>query len=172
MKNFKQFGGFIIEDLQQYVKDYIRKNPHVEIYVGSDSQNNRKSTRFVTVICFVHPGHGGHIIFKRYTDTRIKVKKEDYDRAKSNSVQDKFWKKTLFPRMWKEVQDSAETAIEIKDVIDNKMITVDLDLNPLEKHQSNIAHDAGVGYIKSLGFQCRTKPHAWAASAAADMLCK
>jgi len=172
MKQFKQFGGRIIDDVQQYVKDYIRENPEVDIYVGSDSLNHRRHTKFVTVICFVHPGNGGHIIFQRYSEKKIRAKKEDYDKAKANTKNDKFWKDTLFPRMWKEVQDSADTALEILPAVGKRIITVDLDLNPNDRHQSNVAHDAGVGYIKSLGFKCRTKPEAWAASCAADMLAK
>lgn len=171
MEKFKQFGGFLIDDVRQYVKEYIAKHPEVEIYVGSDSMNHRKATTFVTVVCFVHPGHGGHIVFRRYNTQRIKARKQDYDRAKAETENTKFWKETLFPRMWREVQDSADIALALKDVVGNKTITVDLDLNPDEKHQSNVAHDAGVGYIKSLGFKCRTKPEAFAASCAADFLC-
>lgn len=172
MKKFKQFGGFIIDDIKQYTKNYLEKYPDIEIYVGSDSLNSSRFTKYVTVICYVHPGHGAHVIFKRYLDNKIKVKKHEYAKRKNLTENISFWKQSLFPRMWKEVEDSANTALEIKDIVGNKLITVDLDLNPYKEHQSNIAHDAGYGYITSLGFKCRTKPNAFAASCAADFLVK
>jgi hypothetical protein len=70
-----------------------------------------------------------------------------------------------------EVEMSLELANQLKN---NHQIeaTVDLDINSNKKYKSFIAHDAAVGMIKGYGFVVRTKPDAWAASAAADLLCK
>jgi len=35
-----------------------------------------------------------------------------------------------------------------------------------------MVYEAAVGYLTGLGFRVRCKPHAWAASCAADLNCK
>ena len=175
MEGFKLFGGKQIPDLGVYVKDYILKHPEVEIYIGTDSKNKRKHTTFASVVCFLHPSKGVHIIFKRTRVKKIKRNRSDYVEVKDSSDAafiKKYWKSTLFPRMWAEVQDSAELALYLKDYVLNREIIVDLDLNPDKLHESNIAHDSGMGYMTSLGFKTRSKPDSWASSSAADLLCR
>ena len=53
-----------------------------------------------------------------------------------------------------------------------KLVDIDLDFNPNKKWGSNVVHDSAVGMLKGCGFRVRTKPRAWAASCAADLLCK
>jgi len=172
MENFKLFGGKKIPNLGEYVKEYIKNHPEAELYIGTDSANKRRHTTYVSVVCFLHPNKGVHVIFRRTRKKKIRRNRKDYAEIKTNTNNTdvkKYWKETLFPRMWNEVQDSADLALYLKDYTYKKII-VDLDLNPRKEHQSNIAHDAALGYIKSLGFIARTKPDAWAASCAADLI--
>lgn len=154
MENFKLFGGYVIDNLSEYCGNYIKNNPDVKLYVGTDSKQLRKKTLYATTICFYHDKHGGHIIYKR-----IKI----------NKIRD------IFTRLWHEVELSKEVTDyltkELKGIYDNK-ICVDLDLNPSDKYKSNMVYNAGVGLINGCGYECRTKPDAWAASCAADLLCK
>lgn len=160
MKVFKLFGGTVIADLKSYVKDYVTKHPEVEVYVGSDSSQLRKQTVYATVILFYHPGKGAHLIFHRERIDKVRV---------------------LYERLWREVEASLEVAqivdealSEVRTAEPGKRLVaaVDLDFNPNEMHKSNVVHDAGVGTLKGYGFNVRTKPNAYTASYAADLICK
>jgi predicted RNase H-related nuclease YkuK (DUF458 family) len=160
MKVFKQFGGKVISDIKAYVKDYVVAHPEVEVYVGSDSSQLRKQTVYATVILFYHPGKGAHIIYNRERIDKVKV---------------------LYERLWKEVEASLEVAelvdsalSEVRTAEPGKRLVaaVDLDFNPSELHKSNVVHDAAVGTVKGYGFVARSKPNAFTASYAADLLCK
>jgi len=145
-------NGREIENLKKYITDYMKNNPEVDIYIGTDSQRKkRRKVSYVTTICFRHPGDGVHIInhreFGKFT-------------------------KDLFSKLWKEVELTVQTIDLIKDYIDQNKLTIDLDLNSLKKWESNIAHDAAKGYITGLGYTVRTKPDGWAASRASNHLTK
>jgi predicted RNase H-related nuclease YkuK (DUF458 family) len=143
-------NGKMVDDLKNYVKEYLKKYPNVELFIGTDSQKRRRrKVSYVTTICFRHPGDGVHILHYRKVES---------------------YKKDLFSKLWKEVELSIETASMIKDVVDN--LTIDLDLNSLKKYESNVAHDAAKGYVIAMGYGVRTKPTGWAASHAADHLSK
>ena len=147
---FKKFGGEHIEDIGLYTKKYLEENPDVKLYIGTDSIQLRYSTLYATALCFWHSGNGVHVVFSRTKTLKVK---------------------DLYTRLWAEVEMSLELANQLKN---NHQIeaTVDLDINSNKKYKSFIAHDAAVGMIKGYGFVVRTKPDAWAASAAADLLCK
>ena len=57
-------------------------------------------------------------------------------------------------------------------LLHQKTITCDLDLNPNKMFKSNMVHDIGIGALKGSGFRVRSKPNAWSATCAADLLCK
>ena len=187
MEGFKLFGGTQIEDVGQYVLDYVIKYPDTMVFIGTDSTQLRKQTLYATAVVLYHPGSGAHIIYKR---TRLSKVKD------------------LFTRLWKEVELTREVAEYVNSTItgtytfewnkdtlreyknmlrmpsddelreaniklqSEKLIFVDLDFNPSENHKSNVVHDAGVGTLKGLGYRVRTKPTAYAATCAADLVCK
>ena len=184
MKNFKQFGGTKIEDINSYILNYIKNNPEVSIVVGTDSNNFRTVTIFGTVICFIHPGKGVHVIYKR--DNYAKIP-------------------DLFLRMWTESTISKDIADKIEIVLleykhsfakemphnipsafkyltdnnivlykdDNRKICeIHCDINPNKNFKSNIAYQAVNGWLSSSGFVTKMKPNAYAASCAADLICR
>jgi uncharacterized protein len=71
-------------------------------------------------------------------------------------------------RLMGEVYRVAQLYTELASVLDNEIV-VHLDLNPDEKHLSNIVINEAIGYVKAM---CNVvplvKPKAWAATAAAD----
>ena len=150
MKKFRLYSGELINELGKYIVEHITDFPETEIYVGTDSVDRTK-TVYVTTICFRHPNNGAHVIYKK-----------DYELKSPD----------LFTKLWREVEKSNEVALYIKPYLNNKMITVDLDLSSLKRHASNIAHDAARGYMIAQGFNVRTKPQAYAATRAADHLLK
>lgn len=155
MKNqFKLFGGQYIDDLLDYIEKYIEKYPDVEVFVGTDSNEiGRGRANFATTICFQHPRHGVHVIFKR-------------------DLQDNL--KDLFSRMWAETIMSEEVAKFITPTLLDigKEVTVDCDIASDMDEGSHVAYQASLGYLRGQGYAARAKPDAWAATRAADLLCR
>ena len=73
----------------------------------------------------------------------------------------------------------------------DKLIDIDIDINPnpgwspyqielirmgkdpgIPRNRSFIVYDAAKSYLEGKGYRVRFKPHSWAASCAADMICK
>ena len=181
-EKFKKFGGHQILDVGEYLREYLKKYPQTSIYVGTDSMMKRGKVQYATIIAMYDEVRrdGVHYIYKR--DKEI-------------------GKLDIFSRMWREVEKSEEVAsyleseleghlkrLDIEDVMvmknpmggyykgnQTKLVTIDVDINPDEgggKNKSNIAFEASKGYLTGLGYRCRFKPHAWAATCAADLFCK
>ena len=172
---FRKFDGTPIEDIATYLHDYFAKSEggDYEIYVGCDSlPPKKKVTTFVTVVCIRNVGHGAHILYRkdRVANTKIKTKKG----VETGDIID---------RLWHEVELSVGVAtylrekgvLEFKDKY-NKVtflhIDIHLDINPDEMHKSHLVYNSAVGFVKGMGFEFVTKPDAWAATYAADMVCR
>lgn len=165
MKNFKRFGGAYIDNLGEYVRDYLKHHeatsPNgMRIYVGCDSEHNKKRTRYATVVLIYHIGAGAHYIFDIDSVPRVK---------------------DMYMKLWGEVERAFKVGeyleAELEGVyprtnIIEKLVDIDLDLNPNPRWRSNMAYDAGMGFIKGNGYRVRGKPYAYAASCAADLVCR
>lgn len=187
MKGFKLFGGNQIKNVGEYILDYVAKYPEIMIFVGTDSVQLRKNTLYATAIVLYHPGNGAHVIFKRHILPKIKdlytrlwneveyTKKVAGFLNKNLEGKYKFiWTKDTL-RQYKNMNrmPSDHELNEANEKLKfEKLIFVDLDFNSSENHKSYIVHDAAVNLFKSLGYRVRTKPKAWAASCAADLVCK
>ena len=160
MESFKKFGGEIIPDLGEYVRDYISKYPDVKVFVGCDSEQYRNHTQYAVVVVLYHEKNGGHYIFYRE-----KVKKI----------------KDLFARLWREVEQVLAVGEYLEKELEGfykrenpleKLVELHIDLNPNPMHKSNSVFSVGVGTLKGHGFRVKTKPHAWAASCSSDLICR
>ena len=187
MEGFKLFGGTQIPDVGQYVLDYVTKYPDTMVFIGTDSTQLRKQTLYATAIMLYHPGAGAHIIYKRYRLPKIK------------DLFNRLWNEVEYTKTVAEYIDvtlrgnytflwNKDTLREYKNMLRmpndielkeanmklqfERLVFTDLDFNPSENHKSNVVHDAAVGTLKGLGFRVRTKPTAWAATCAADLVCK
>lgn len=147
MENFKSFDGEEIKDVRNYIKNFLIINPDTELIVGTDSEQYKNYTNYVTVICMVKKQKGVHVIYKRHKSIKIK---------------------DLYKRLWNEIEFSKITADYIKD-IKNTEIHIDINKNKIRK--SNIVYDSAIGYLTSFGYSVESKPNSWAASKAADLLC-
>lgn len=179
---FKKFGGEEIANVGQYLREYLAKYPRTSIYVGTDSKSKKGGVVYATIIAMYDEirKDGVHYIFKRERE---------------------IGKLDIFSRMWREVEKSVEVAeyleveleghlkrYDIEDLMvmrnpaggvyrpnQNKLVAIDVDINPTlgdGKNLSNVAYEAAKGYVVGLGYRERFKPHAWASSCGADMLCK
>lgn len=146
---FKFYNGSFIEDVETYIKDYVDKHKNVEVFIGTDSakgsSDGKAMTIFVTTICFRHPSKGVHYIYSKT--------KEPKD-------------KDLFTKIWKEVEKTNEVASFVKPLIGDRTLFLDLDINSLKQHGSNVAHAAAKGYLMGQGYSVRLKPQSWGAHAA------
>jgi len=149
-------GGMssIEKDVKKHIEDFVVKNNRkVTAYIGVDSQNYLSFTRFVSVIVLYVEKNGAHVIMSRADLPKI------YD----------FRYKLL-----KEVDMIGELARNYKDFF--KSIDVDFelhaDLNKSSNHKSNGVVEEATNYISHLGFKLKIKNEAFAATYAADSLCK
>jgi hypothetical protein len=178
---FKKFDGKVINDISAYVNGWLSDKDKCEIHIGTDSQVKNNSVIYVTVICMWEVGKGVHIIYEKEALPRsaklVPFKAQDF---KKRNPDKKFKPKQedLFLRLWGEIERTKTVADIISSHLLRNMhkapvsINVHLDINPDEKHGSNVAYQAGVGYFQGQEYDVFAKPDAWAASHAADMLCK
>lgn len=147
MKFYKKEGGELVNGIS-HTFEVISKYPDVKIYVGSDSQNTRTGTTYVTVIAYRYGNKGAHYIHHKQHLPRVKDK---------------------WTRLWKEVELSLEVARWLEE---NQIHVhcVDLDLNEKITAGSNDLMAAARGYIIGMGFDCSVKPEEQVASRAADHL--
>jgi uncharacterized protein len=149
---FKKYDDSTIENINQYVKDFIKENPYCKVYIGCDSQKHRKLVKYAcTIVLHVIDkydiGHGAHVLAY-------------YESSNDPKYKDKF------TRLWKEAELSIKAAELIKDC--GKPITIHLDYNSDEKFYSNVVYKSAMGYVAGLGFDVKGKPDAWSASYTAD----
>lgn len=171
MNKFKLFGGEIIPDLGEYLRNYISKEKNCTIYVGTDSAQKGSHTYYATAVCLYDEKakKGVHVIFTRERELRIR---------------------DTFTRLWgeaertKNIAEYLEIELEghaVRDDKFGKLCVIDLDFNPSPTHKShgvfrenksNSAYKACVGWLEGEGYKVRCKPEAVSASCAADLLCK
>lgn len=120
------------------------------VYVGCDSlARGRNGFSFITVVVLHYEcKHGAKIVYRNRTFE-----------PQFMSIQE---------RLWKEVELAGELATNIAPVVGERPFSVHLDLNRDEEHKSSTITQAAIWYIRNLGFEAVVKPHAHAASYAAD----
>jgi len=159
---FEKVNGEKILDVKKYIKEYVDEYPNVKLRIGTDSQEKGGKTTFATVIAFEHPRNGVHVISTQF---------------KHNGLLD------LMSKMLKEVSCTKDVAdfleVELRDLkiskninVNENIFTLHTDVNPDDRWDSNIAYNSIVGWLRGCGYDVETKPDAWAASKAADAICK
>ena len=146
---FKDIKGNIIDPID-HTREIIKKNPFVEVHVGTDSQSLAKMTQYITVIAYRYGNRGVHYILKKNGVPQIK---------------------DLWTRLWKETELSIDVAESIKKSL-NVVPEIDLDYNENENFKSNKLVNASKGLANSLGYKVNIKPHIQIATRAADYHCK
>lgn len=156
MSKFKTRQGLIIDDLKQYVLDWLADKTDTQIWIGCDSQVHGKIIAYAVTVCMYEQGKGAHIISKR-----VHAPRKSGSSGK-RSLEDG----TNSGRLWEEVEYSVAVADELKDLGIN--ISIHVDYNSKPEEVSNQLYDSGIGYAISKGYLAVGKPFAYAATYAAD----
>lgn len=143
---FKTYEGLEIENLDDYVSQWLEENAdhQITIHVGCDSHVGSR-IKYVTSLCFLREGKGGHILTK------------EVFAAKDMTINE---------RLMNEIVLSLEAAESMKHL--GLEITIHVDYNPNPAHKSNEMYATGIGTGAWFGYRTLGKPYAWAASKAAD----
>jgi predicted RNase H-related nuclease YkuK (DUF458 family) len=149
--NWKRLSDRKEIDLNSYLENWIKNNPSHKIYIGCDSHNEGIKTNFATVIVLHYGTGGGHVLYSKSSNERIKDRYE---------------------RLWKEVEFSVAAAQILLGMGFDKPDHIDIDLNPDPKYKSNSVLRAAVGMIESLGITPRYKTKSPWAISIADSICK
>ena len=133
----------------------INSSPESSIYIGCDSirykVKDKWFAKYSTVIVVHLDSKRGCKLFHESVDL------PDYGNLKQ--------------RLLNEVMYAITAATEVIDVVGDRHIEVHLDINPNPAHKSNVAVKEALGYVKGqLGLDAVIKPHAFAATHAADHL--
>ena len=146
---YRKLNGTPVEDLADYVKNYLRANQGISLSVGTDSQNIGGSSVYATVVAFRHPGKGVHYVLSKKREPIIG---------------------DMITRLFKEAEDSIKVAEYLRENGVYQPISIDVDYNEDEQHRSHKLIPMVKGWILGLGFEMNTKQQIQVASIAADHL--
>lgn len=156
MKRWRRFNGQTIElPIRQAVEETILLETalgnKLKVCIGTDSQQKGKTIEFATVIVFLREKKGG-FMFIHNEKVRHKM--------------------ALKERLLNEVSRSIEIAYELCNLLDEHEVDLEVhaDINTNPQFQSNPALNEAMGYILSMGFAFKAKPHAFASSSCADKI--
>ena len=118
---FKKFGGEIIDDVVEYILDYIKvKGSDIQISIGCDSQTKRRRVNYaITIVLYDGERHNGaHYIFKRlkipksYLRNRKRVSQWHHDKVENfNDVNITETDDLILNRLWNEVEYLLELGV-------------------------------------------------------------
>ncbi|HPQ20605.1 MAG TPA: ribonuclease H-like YkuK family protein [Saprospiraceae bacterium] len=154
MNLWRKFNGEVIhEPIVLAVENAIRRESEaghkLMVCIGSDSQVRGEKIEFATVIVFLREEKGG-FMFINYDSIHFKMRIKE--------------------RMIAEVSKSIQVAYELCDLLDKYGVELEVhaDINTDPNFKSNVALKEATGYILSMGFEFKAKPHAFASSCCAD----
>ena len=152
--NWRRLNGEIIsQPILQAVEATIlaeqAKGNRIKICVGTDSQVKADEIDFASVIVFLREKKGGFMFIHNRRLRRVMGIKE---------------------RMITEVSYSVEIAYQLCDLLDQHDVELEVhaDINTDPYFESNVALKEAMGYIRSMGFEVKMKPYAFASSSCAD----
>ena len=140
--------------------DFISsQSAETKIYIGADSERlNVKGDWYAdyTLAIVVHiDGNHGCKVFGEVQRERDYDKRQDRPRM----------------RLMTEVYKIADLYLKLAEVLEDRYVEVHLDINPDEIHGSSCVLNEAIGYIKGMcNVVPMVKPHAFAASVAADRM--
>lgn len=142
--------GISYSEILDLAREHTRKNG--TIFIGTDSNVERKECVFSTVIC-LHGSEGqlgGRYFFRK---TKFKA----------------FKFPTILERITLEVEKSVQLSLKMHEECPGADIEIHLDISSSDKKEKTSSYaDMLIGYARGVGFKCKVKPDAFAASSIAD----
>ncbi|MEY3572553.1 MAG: hypothetical protein RJA77_468 [Pseudomonadota bacterium] len=147
-------SGLDLETIKRFI---AAQSPSTRIYIGADSSRVLQGNVWMadyTLVVVVHiDGNRGCKLFGETTRER------DFDQRADRPQM----------RLMNEVYKVAELYLRLAEAIEDREVEVHLDLNPDPKSGSSCVVQQAIGYIRGVcNISPRVKPHAFAASCAAD----
>ena len=137
-----------IEDVGQYLNEYLLHRPDAEVYVGVDSKVKATHTFYAIVIGVRNPGKGVHMIMCEKKGT--KYGEQDVER-----------------KLQQEIDYAVEVGVTLNQLIGRK-VTIHVDINPNPDHRSFRTRGYAKGYLEGTGLPYAMKPDSFMAMRAAD----
>lgn len=174
-KKFKKFDGREIENIVDYIKSYVDTGDDVRVMVGCDSKQKRRVTTYSLVIVLYDDARnkGAHVLYMRINTPK---ERDLFTRLMNEAVY------ALKLSMWLDNNIKSFYIVpqfELNEYDNSKpyrRVEIHVDVNPLEginkKNKSNVAYKSIMGMLCGSGFSVKSKPIAYAASTAADLLCQ
>lgn len=143
-------GNVVVkDDLIASIEEHILSGGR--IFVGCDSNVIGEKCTYATAICLYNESErrGGRYFYRRHVE-KIRLRSPPQ------------------VRIMQEAQIAIEVALELASIFPTENIEVHLDVNTRKGHLSQTLADQLSGYAKAAGFECKLKPHSWAATGIAD----
>lgn len=157
----KTFGMLTLDQVPGKVAEYYNRMKKYEspfrVIVGTDSQNF-SDTKMVTVIAAYCEGHGGIFFYEvsrigKIRDVRVKLRTETEESLR------------VADRLLELLEGYLEVYMDM-------MFSIHVDAGSTPHGKTKELIPELVGWIKSLGYDCETKPSSWVASSVADRISK
>lgn len=160
---FRKVDGTQIDNVEKYVKDWIKSNPFGKIIIGCDSQVHGRRIKYSVAICMHYidvmgAGHGAHVLVSDVWEKRVA-------KTQIEEMPSKLWKEAEYVLIAAQMVDGADESFK-------KRITIHLDYAQDAKFKSNIMFASGLGYLEGMGYHAEGKPHAYVATHTADAFCR
>lgn len=164
MFNSETYGEIELKDIPEKLLTFYETHKNfstpIQIVVGTDSQNHQ-DTKIVTVITICCEGKGG-IFF--------------YETSHIDKISDVRTKLYLETELSLKTADSLLAVIEndkrFEEMYLNTLFSIHVDAGHSDKGKTKELIPAIVGWIKSVGYDCKVKPDSFAASSIADKISK
>jgi len=172
---FKKFGGEVIDDVAEYIKNYIKDRSNIRIVVGCDSQQKRRITLYaITIVLYDEVKHkGAHVLFLRQ---KLKKNKDMFSRLMNECLFSLNLAEWLNEKLKYSYTPPKFEVNSYDGNLPTKKIEVHVDVNPIagrnKQNKSNIVYNSVMGMVSGMGYKVVSKPYAYAASCAADLLVK
>ena len=135
------------------------QTPETKVYLGADSEKYRKHGKWMAdytlaIVVHIDGAHGCKVFGEIQTEVV-------YDQRVDRPVM----------RLMTEVYKISELYLKLAEALIDRHVEIHLDINPDEKHASNLVAQQAIGYIKGVcNITPQLKPDAFAASYCADRL--
>lgn len=174
-KKFRKYDGETIEDIVQYISDYVKKGGDVRVIVGCDSIQRKSYTMYaLTIMLYDEMIHkGAHIV---YMKIRTKKERDVFSRIMNESLYSLDLSNWLDEKLDGIYNKPNFISNDYDGSVPTKKVEIHVDVNPdygkNNKNKSHIAYKSIMGLLCGCGYSVKCKPLSFAATCAADSILK